>query len=265
MLEYNFEQTPVGNPTSLFFLTNCSFSDADWASDESSHHSISGFAFFLYSPLISWSALSQCTVILSFTEVEYMALVHALKDGTWIRLFLIILSLLNTSLFPILCDNQSTLILQILRPSTSVWSISIYAITSSKISSLLVPLQHHKFLHLLWSQIFSWSLYHLFYTRNVVHLSDWSIYLNLSFILYYISFFSLSLNVFCCSDGVCWTLVLSLLSSLTYTSHVFVYIWVFWHSPSVISITSGHWRCMYRLSLTTYTHTHCTHRSVSHH
>ena len=27
-LEYNFEQTPVGNPTSLFFPTNCGFSDA---------------------------------------------------------------------------------------------------------------------------------------------------------------------------------------------------------------------------------------------
>ena len=108
-LEYNFEQAPVGNPTSLFFLTNCGFSDADWASDKSSHHSVSGFTFFLYGSLISWSALLQCTVALSSTEAEYMALAYALKDGTWIRLFLIILGLPNPSPFPILCDNQSTL------------------------------------------------------------------------------------------------------------------------------------------------------------
>ena len=108
-LKYNFKQTPVSNSTSLFFPTNCGFSDADWASNESSHHSVSGFAFFLYDSLISWSALSQCTVALSSTEAKYMALAHALKDGTWIRLFLIILGLPKPSPFPILCDNQSTL------------------------------------------------------------------------------------------------------------------------------------------------------------
>jgi len=47
--------------------------------------------------------------MLSSTEAEYMALAHVLKNGTWIRLFLIILSLFNPSLFSILCDNQSAL------------------------------------------------------------------------------------------------------------------------------------------------------------
>jgi len=108
-LEYNFEQVPIGNPTSLIFPTDCGFSDADWASDEFSRRSVSGFAFFLYGCLVSWSALSQRTIALSSTEAEYMALAHALKDGIWIRLFLIILGLPFPSPFPLLCDNQSAL------------------------------------------------------------------------------------------------------------------------------------------------------------
>lgn len=80
-LEYNFPQMPVGPPTSMFFPGNCAFMDADWAFDEKDCCSISGFAFYLYSTLVSWSAIKQCTVTLSSTEAEYMALVHVIREA----------------------------------------------------------------------------------------------------------------------------------------------------------------------------------------
>ena len=75
-LKYNFTQTPVGAPASAIIPNNCAFTDADWASDEHDRRSISGFALFLFSALVAWSAVKQRTTALSSTEAEYMALVH---------------------------------------------------------------------------------------------------------------------------------------------------------------------------------------------
>ena len=74
-LEYNFPQFPVGPPASTLLPSNCAFTDADWASDETDCHSISGYVFFMFSSLVSWSAVKQRTTALSSTEAEYMALV----------------------------------------------------------------------------------------------------------------------------------------------------------------------------------------------
>ena len=49
------------------------FSDADWAS-HLHQHSISGYAFFVSTGVISWSAKKQPIVTLSSTELEYVAL-----------------------------------------------------------------------------------------------------------------------------------------------------------------------------------------------
>ena len=108
-LEYNFAQMPVGNPTSAFIPNNCAFTDADWASDEGDRRSISGFAIFLSSGLVAWSAIKQRTTALSSTEAEYMALVHVIREGLWLRLFLIALGFPCPRPFPLLCDNQSAL------------------------------------------------------------------------------------------------------------------------------------------------------------
>jgi len=108
-LEYNFLQTPVGPPMRLLVLNNCGMSDTDWASDESNRRSASGYAFFLYSSLVSWSSVKQRTTALSSTEAEYMAMSHAMKEALWIRLLLTSLGLPIPRPFPILCDNQSTI------------------------------------------------------------------------------------------------------------------------------------------------------------
>ena len=108
-LEYNFSQSPVGPPASVLLPSNCAFTDADWASDETDRHSISVYTFFMFGSLVSWSAVKQCTTALSSTEAEYMALAHAMKEAIWLRLLLVTLKMPLPHPFPLLCDNQSTL------------------------------------------------------------------------------------------------------------------------------------------------------------
>lgn len=63
------------------------YSDADWATDQTDRHSISGYAFFMFSGLVSWSSSKQKATALSSTEAEYMAITHAAKEALWICLF----------------------------------------------------------------------------------------------------------------------------------------------------------------------------------
>lgn len=108
-LKYNFTQTPVSPPASVIIPSDCTFTDADWVSDEQDCRSISGFAFFMSSTLIAWSAIKQRTMALSLTEAEYMALVHVMQEALWLYLFLTILRFPCTHPFPPLCDNKSAL------------------------------------------------------------------------------------------------------------------------------------------------------------
>ena len=54
----------------------CGLSDADWASDEKDHKSVSGYCFYFLDSLVSWSSRKQRTVSTSSTESEYYALTH---------------------------------------------------------------------------------------------------------------------------------------------------------------------------------------------
>jgi hypothetical protein len=83
-------------------------SDADWASDEKDRKSISGYCFYFFNSLVSWSSRKQRTVSTSSTESEYYALTNTIKEAIWIRLFLSLTKLPSPKPFPIFCDNQST-------------------------------------------------------------------------------------------------------------------------------------------------------------
>ena len=82
-----------------------SLTDADWATDQSDRKSVSGYLFYLFRSLVSWSAVKQKTIALSSTESEYMAMAHAMKEVLWLRLFLSDVRLPMPRPFPILCDN----------------------------------------------------------------------------------------------------------------------------------------------------------------
>ncbi|GKC78699.1 retrovirus-related pol polyprotein from transposon TNT 1-94 [Tanacetum coccineum] len=90
-----------GNPnTSLE-----AFSDADWARDSDDRRSTRGFAIYLGSNLISWTARKQRTVSHSSTEAEYKALADTVAELTWLQALLNELGIRSSSTPILWCDN----------------------------------------------------------------------------------------------------------------------------------------------------------------
>ncbi|XP_031270992.1 secreted RxLR effector protein 161-like [Pistacia vera] len=61
------------------------FSNANYASDVDRRKSTSGFVFTLWGNTISWKFKLQHMVTLSSTESEYVALIEATKEATWLK------------------------------------------------------------------------------------------------------------------------------------------------------------------------------------
>ncbi|GJZ65958.1 gag/pol polyprotein [Tanacetum coccineum] len=80
-------------------------SDADWAGDSVDRRSTEGFAIYLVSNLISWTARKQRTVSRSSTEAEYKALADTIAELTWLQALLNELGIGSSSTPILLCDN----------------------------------------------------------------------------------------------------------------------------------------------------------------
>nr|GEV02099.1 hypothetical protein [Tanacetum cinerariifolium] len=81
------------------------FSDADWARDSDDRRSTGGFAIYLGSKLISWTARKQRTVSRSSTKVEYKALADTVTELTWLQAFLNEHGIRSSSTHILWCDN----------------------------------------------------------------------------------------------------------------------------------------------------------------
>ena len=59
----------------------------DWAG-QPHWHSISGYLFHIGQGAVTWSSKKQYIIALLSTELEYITLVHATKEGLWMHTFL---------------------------------------------------------------------------------------------------------------------------------------------------------------------------------
>ena len=86
------------------------YSDADWASD-ADRKSISGYAFFIGTCLVTWRSRKQSTVALSTAESETIALTEAAKEAQWLRKLMSIPPEVEIDDILIYADNQASIAL----------------------------------------------------------------------------------------------------------------------------------------------------------
>jgi len=85
------------------------YADADWASDQGSRHSITGYLVLLGGSAISWNSRVQKMIALSSTEAEYMSLSDTCRQLVWMHSFFKELGMPIKGAIPLCGDNQGAI------------------------------------------------------------------------------------------------------------------------------------------------------------
>ncbi|GBM68121.1 Retrovirus-related Pol polyprotein from transposon TNT 1-94 [Araneus ventricosus] len=85
------------------------YTDTDWANSLDDRKSYTGFCFILSGSAISWESRKQCTVALSSTEAEYMALSDGTKEAIYLRKLLNELCDADVKSVRLLSDNKGAI------------------------------------------------------------------------------------------------------------------------------------------------------------
>ena len=65
------------------------FSDADFANDQETRKSSSGYVFFISNGAVTWTSRKQSVVALSTAEAEYISAASAAQEALWLRYLLL--------------------------------------------------------------------------------------------------------------------------------------------------------------------------------
>lgn len=85
------------------------YSDADFANDPNTRHSVTGYVFIKNGGAVTWACQKQQTVALSTTEAEFMAACAATKEVMWIKQLLSDIGEFNQKSVCLNLDNQSAI------------------------------------------------------------------------------------------------------------------------------------------------------------
>jgi hypothetical protein len=88
------------------------YTDASFQNDPDELKSQSGFVFTINGGAVSWKSSKQETVTDSTTEAEYIVASESVKEGVWIRKFLIELGVFPNVSSPLnlYCDNNGAIV-----------------------------------------------------------------------------------------------------------------------------------------------------------
>jgi hypothetical protein len=95
---------------SLNFLA---YTDSDWASDQDTRRSTSGYVIFMAGAPVCWMSKLQPIVAVSSMEAEYIACFYCVQEITWIRMLLEDLRLTRTLPTRVYIDNRSARLLML--------------------------------------------------------------------------------------------------------------------------------------------------------
>ena len=86
------------------------YCNAHWGSQQH-QHSISSFNFCYSQGSVSWSLKKQAIITLLSTEAEYIAEIHASKEGIWLKSFIKEITRHDVGALTIKADNQGAIAL----------------------------------------------------------------------------------------------------------------------------------------------------------